>query len=124
MKAPDGRWESFEWNEGALFAIPLNAEHRLINATRSPVLALAQTNAPIMMDHFHNPHFGLRLRLRFHRPVRRGSDYFKASGEVDIPNHIIKTNVVSDIGRPHSLKDMGGTELEILGAPATGWPPT
>ena len=97
VKAPDGRWESFEWNEGALFAIPLNAEHRLINATSSPVLALAQTNAPIMMDHFHNPRFVFSCDFDFTDRYDGGSDYFKASGEVDIPNHIIKTNVVSDI---------------------------
>lgn len=38
---------TFEWGEGSLFAIPLNAWHRLVNGGREPVLIFAVTNAPV-----------------------------------------------------------------------------
>jgi mannose-6-phosphate isomerase-like protein (cupin superfamily) len=55
--APDGKTQRFGWRKGDLFGIPLNVPHRLINDGREPALALAETNAPIIMDQFHNPKF-------------------------------------------------------------------
>ncbi len=40
----------FEWQEGALFAIPRNATHRLINATDKPALLLCLNTLPAVID--------------------------------------------------------------------------
>lgn len=46
--------QRFEWAEGSLFSPPLNAWHRLYNGSREPALFLALTNAPLLVDIFHN----------------------------------------------------------------------
>jgi len=40
---------SFEWQEGALFAVPRNAPHRLVNAASRPALLLALSTAPLVI---------------------------------------------------------------------------
>jgi len=45
----DGRLV-FEWQEGALFAIPRNATHRFINATDKPALLLCLNTLPAVLD--------------------------------------------------------------------------
>ncbi len=52
------RREVMEWQPGSLFAIPLNTEHRLMNATSSgPAVLLAGTTAPMVFNLFANPDF-------------------------------------------------------------------
>ncbi len=45
----DGGQHLFEWQDGALFALPLNARHRLVNAGSSPARLLAVTTAPAVI---------------------------------------------------------------------------
>ena len=52
-----GHKRMFEWGPWSLFAPPLNTWHRLINGGRQPVKFLAVTNAPLVMDVFHNEDF-------------------------------------------------------------------
>ena len=73
---PDGKPQRFGWGRDALFAIPLNAPHRLINDSAEPVLALASTNAPIMMDHFHNPTFIFECDFKFTDRYSGAPDHF------------------------------------------------
>jgi quercetin dioxygenase-like cupin family protein len=40
----------FEWQPGSLFAIPMNALHRIVNATASPALLLCASNAPAVLN--------------------------------------------------------------------------
>ena len=62
---PDGAKQFFEWGRGSVFAPPLNAEHRLINGGQEPVRYMAVTNAPLIMDVFHNPDFVFNCDYRF-----------------------------------------------------------
>jgi len=48
---------TFEWGEGGLFAVPLNATYRLFNGSNEPVLYLGVTSAPPLMDLLHDPEF-------------------------------------------------------------------
>ena len=43
--------QTFEWQPGTNFAVPLNTWHRLVNATSSPALLLATTTAPRIMSY-------------------------------------------------------------------------
>src|SRR5438128_990499 len=47
----------FEWQKGSLFAIPLNAFHRIVNASSAPALILCGTSAPNVMNLLDNPTF-------------------------------------------------------------------
>jgi mannose-6-phosphate isomerase-like protein (cupin superfamily) len=42
----DSKRHVFEWQQGSLFSIPVNAWHRMVNASSSPALLLAGTTAP------------------------------------------------------------------------------
>jgi mannose-6-phosphate isomerase-like protein (cupin superfamily) len=53
---PD-RVRSFEWQKGSVFSVPLNTWHRFVNASRGPVLLLAMTNQPVVMEIFHSRDF-------------------------------------------------------------------
>ncbi|MGH7556132.1 MAG: cupin domain-containing protein, partial [Longimicrobiales bacterium] len=46
----DKKRHTFEWQQGSLFAIPLNAMHRIVNASSSPALLLAGTTAPVTLN--------------------------------------------------------------------------
>lgn len=56
MEGPDGNKVQFEWQEGSLFAIPLNTPHRFF-AHGETVRYAAFTSAPVMFDFFHNEEF-------------------------------------------------------------------
>jgi oxalate decarboxylase/phosphoglucose isomerase-like protein (cupin superfamily) len=66
----------FEWQRGSLFAIPLNARHRLINGSNEPALFLAVTSAPLMMDLLHNVPFVFGCDYKFTDRFDGQADYF------------------------------------------------
>lgn len=53
----NGKKVTFEWGEGGIFAVPLNATCRLFNGSHEPVLYLGVTSAPPIMDLLHDPNF-------------------------------------------------------------------
>lgn len=67
---------AFEWQRGSLFAIPLNAIHRFVNASSAPALLLCGTTAPAAMNLFDNLEFIFDCPHNFTERFSGSSDYF------------------------------------------------
>jgi len=50
----DGPRQVFEWQKGSIFSIPMNAWHRIVNASNTPALLQAGTTAPIVINALQN----------------------------------------------------------------------
>jgi uncharacterized cupin superfamily protein len=72
----EGEKRLFEWDTWSLFAPPLNTWHRLINRGTKPVRFLAVTNAPMIMDMFHNAEFVFNCPNTFFDRYRGEEKYF------------------------------------------------
>src|ERR671939_589824 len=91
----------FEWQPGTLFMAPLNAMHRLVNATNSPALLLAANNAPPVINIYQH------RSLVFDNPVRATprftgeEDFFKARADLEMEpvrgRAAMRSNVFPDI---------------------------
>jgi len=92
---------TFEWQKGSLFSIPLNAWHRIVNATSSPALLLAGTTAPNTMNILSNPDFIFNCTYNFKDRFDPSDDYYKPKEEIE-PDPVRglamrRTNIISDI---------------------------
>jgi len=97
----NGKKLSFEWQKGSLFSIPLNAWHRIVNATSSPALLLAGTTAPNAMDLYSNPDFIFNCPYDFKDRFDPTDDYYKPNEEI-APDPVRglamrRTNIIPDI---------------------------
>ena len=50
----DSKRHVFEWQKGSLFSIPVNAWHRIVNASSAPALLLGGTTAPNLINLINN----------------------------------------------------------------------
>lgn len=79
---------SFEWEEGSLFAIPMNAWHQHFNGQGSrSARYLAVTNAPVIMNLFHNVRFVFENSFVFDDRYSGEDSYFSGPGRL----HKVKT---------------------------------
>ena len=67
----------FEWQPGSLFSPPMNANHRLVNATSSPALLLGVTNAPPVFAIYGSQEFIFNNPHQFTDRYDGSSDFFK-----------------------------------------------
>ncbi|MFC2071659.1 cupin domain-containing protein [Chloroflexota bacterium] len=70
---------SFEFGEGSLFAVPLNAWHRLVNGGREPVLIYGESSAPVIMNTLRNIDFVFNCPYNFDDRFKGEADYFVAN---------------------------------------------
>lgn len=100
-KEGSSKKQVFEWQAGTLFAIPVNAWHRLVNATSSPALIVAATNAPPVMNIFHNADFIFNNPYDFSDRYDGRDDYFKPRPEPEISpwtrRAVMESNIIPDI---------------------------
>ncbi len=93
--------QTFEWQRGSMFSIPLNAFHRFVNATNSPAIMLCGTTAPNIMNLVDNPRFVFDCPFNFSERYSGTEDYFKPQEDL-APDPVRglamrRTNFVPDV---------------------------
>lgn len=96
-----GKRHVFEWQKGSLFSIPVNAMHRIVNATNAPALLLAGTTAPNLMDLIGNTDFIFNCPYNFSDRFSPDADFYRPSDDIE-PDPIRglamrKSNLLPDI---------------------------
>ena len=90
----------FEWQKGSMFSIPLNAWHRIVNATNEPALLQAGTTAPIVINALQNIDAVFNNPFEFLERFSTDDDFYKERTEVE-PDPVRglamrRTNLVPD----------------------------
>lgn len=99
-----GRKQTFEWQEGSLFSPPLNTWYQHFNGQGDrPVRLLGMTNAPTVMNLFHNLDFVFNCDYAFTDRYRSEDDYFSSKGKA-IAEKLWDSNFIRDV-RSFELKD-------------------
>ncbi len=94
-----GPKQTFEWQDWSLFAIPINTWHQHFNGQGDqPVRYLATTNAPMVVDLFHNMDFIFNTPYTFKDRFSGEQDYFTRTGAfIDKKERLWETNFVPDV---------------------------
>jgi hypothetical protein len=91
----------FEWQPGTLFMAPINAYHRLVNATSAPALLLAANNAPPIMNIYQSRRFVFDNPHDFSERYELGGEFFKVNTELEADEvrgrAAVRSNVFPDI---------------------------
>src|SRR5205807_8433586 len=73
----DAKRHVFEWQKGSMFSIPMNAWHRLVNATSGGALLLAGTTAPNVLNMINNVVAVFENPFVFRDRFNGADDFFK-----------------------------------------------
>src|ERR1700716_889987 len=97
----DAKRHVFEWQKGSMFSIPMNAWHRLVNATSGGALLLAGTTAPNVLNMINNVDAVFNNPFVFRDRFNGADDFFKPSDDVE-PDPVRglamrRTNLIPDI---------------------------
>jgi quercetin dioxygenase-like cupin family protein len=97
----DGKHHIFEWQQGSLFSIPVNAWHRVVNAGSSPALLIAGTTAPNLMNLINNVGAIFDCPYQFRDRFGGADDFYRPNDDVE-PDPVRglamrRTNFIPDI---------------------------
>src|SRR6266699_2205280 len=97
----DARRHVFEWQKGSMFSIPMNAWHRLVNATSGGALLLAGTTAPNVLNMINNVDAVFDNPFVFRDRFDGADDFFKPKDDIE-PDPVRglamrRTNFIPDI---------------------------
>jgi len=97
----DARKHVFEWQKGSMFSIPMNAWHRLVNATSGGALLLAGTTAPNVLNMINNVGAVFDNPFVFRDRFNGADDFFKPKDDIE-PDPVRglamrRTNFIPDI---------------------------
>lgn len=73
----------FEWQKGSMFSIPMNAWHRIVNATNEPALLQAGTTAPIVINALQNIDAVFDNPFVFQDRFSEDKGYYKENTDVE-----------------------------------------
>jgi oxalate decarboxylase/phosphoglucose isomerase-like protein (cupin superfamily) len=91
----EGKRITFEWKDGALFAIPLNCWHQHFNGSgKEPARFVSVTNAPPVINLYEDLAFVFNTAHDFKNRFNGEPDYFAAKGEQK--GLLLETNFVAD----------------------------
>jgi quercetin dioxygenase-like cupin family protein len=98
----------FEWQRGSLFSVPINTWHRIVNAGSSPVLMLAGTTAPNVINLLRNTDVVFNCPAVFKDRYDGEENYFK-------PNEDIEADPLRGLAmrRTNLIPDIFNTELYL-----------
>ena len=97
----DSKRHVFEWQKGSLFSIPVNAMHRIVNASSSPALLLGGTTAPNLMNLINNTDAIFNCPYQFRDRFSGADDFYKYKDDIE-PDPVRglamrRTNFIPDI---------------------------
>jgi mannose-6-phosphate isomerase-like protein (cupin superfamily) len=97
----DKKRHIFEWQAGSLFSIPVNAWHRIVNATSSPALLLGGTTAPNLMNLINNTGAIFDCPYEFRDRFSGADDFYRYHADIE-PDPVRglamrRTNFIPDI---------------------------
>ncbi len=96
----DTRKHVFEWQQGSMFSIPINAWYRLVNATSGGALLIAGTTAPNVIDMLQNVDAVFNNPYVFRDRFSGADDFYLARDDIE-PDPVRglamrRTNLVPD----------------------------
>jgi len=92
-----GKKQTFEWQAGSLFSPPLNSWRQHFNGQgNQPARLLTVTNAPMIIDLFHNPDFIFNNPYVFDDRFAGEDGYFSAEGKTH-PGRIWECNFIPNV---------------------------
>jgi mannose-6-phosphate isomerase-like protein (cupin superfamily) len=97
----DSKKHIFEWQKGSMFSIPMNAMHRIVNASSSPALLIGGTTAPNVMNLIQNNDAIFANPMKFTDRFSGADDFYKYKDDVE-PDPVRglamrRTNFVPDV---------------------------
>ena len=97
----DSKRHVFEWQKGSMFAIPMNAMHRIVNASSSPALLIGGTTAPNVMNLINNTGAIFDNSYKFTDRFSSADDFYKYKDDIE-PDPVRglamrRTNFIPDI---------------------------
>ncbi len=95
--------QTFEWQEGSLFSVPLNTWHQHFNGQgNEPARYVSVTNAPLLLNLFHSREFIFNNLFDFSDRFQGQDGYFSGQGTWLTDNYW-ETNFIADL-RQFQLK--------------------
>ncbi|WP_455275006.1 cupin domain-containing protein [Rhizobium herbae] len=79
----EGKKHVFEWQQGSMFSIPMNAWHRIVNATNKPALLMGGTTAPNVLNQINNVEAVFNNPFVFRDRFSGADDFYKYREEIE-----------------------------------------